>query len=87
LAEAVTNPNLSRTLSDYADQLHRIQASVATLAKSTEHKDIVSYVVSSVSSASSVARSASRIISSMELYDQNVARTKRTAKLPRTGIK
>ena len=72
------NFELTHTLSDYADQLHQIQVSVAALAAGAgRHKDMISRVATSVGSAFSVARSASAVACSMELHDQHVARLKK----------
>jgi len=69
---------LSTTVSGYADQLHEIEISLASLAQSAGHNGaIVAHVARSVGSAFSIARSAAAVIGSLELHDRQITRKAR----------
>lgn len=69
-----SNSNIPFALRDYADQLDQIRGSISAMAKEAgEYEAIVSRMAANVHSTSTVLRSASHVINSMESHKEHEA--------------
>ena len=78
--DTLNGSTLSTFLRNYASQLHEIQLSISKVAMDAgQHRETLFGVAFAVGSASSIARSASTVICSVELRNQHIARVKAAA--------